>query len=212
MNIHWQAVFFDFDGVIAQSVEVKTAAFRTLFKGYGEKICSQIVQYHLENGGMPRSVKIRYYLTELLGQQPDEQETARLEKHFSDLVVDGVIQAPLMPGVLDTLTKLQALRIPAFVVSGTPHEEMNLVVEQKGLSQFFQEIHGSPRPKHTIVMDILKRLHLVPERCLFIGDAMADYRAAERAGTCFLGIVHAQAPVLFPKGTPLSETVTLNLP
>ena len=168
------------------------------------------MQYHLDNGGMPRSKKIRYYLTELLGQHPDERETARLGRRFSDLVVDGVIQAALVPGAMESLKILQTKNIPAFVVSGTPHEEMNLVVERKGLAPYFLEVHGSPRTKPVIVQDILERYALRATDCLFIGDALADYRAAEHTGIHFLGIVGSDAKNIFPEGTPISERVVLD--
>ncbi|WP_051309342.1 HAD family hydrolase [Desulfogranum japonicum] len=211
MSIQWQAVFFDFDGVIARSVAVKTRAFRQLFSQYGEDICHQVVQYHLDNGGMPRSEKIRYYLTELLGQHPDEQEIDRIGQQFSQLVVDEVIQAPFIPGAMESLTSLQQQKIPAFVVSGTPHAEMNLIVEQKGLAPYFQEVHGSPRAKHVIVSEILEKYSFQPTASLFIGDAMADYKAAQRTGIQFLGIVPPDADNIFPKETTTSEKVQLEI-
>ena len=35
MKNKWQAVFFDFDGVILDSVDVKTQAFAAMFRAYG---------------------------------------------------------------------------------------------------------------------------------------------------------------------------------
>jgi beta-phosphoglucomutase-like phosphatase (HAD superfamily) len=51
-----KAVLFDFDGVIVESVYVKTEAFRELFAGESEYL-SEILAFHLANGGMSRYTK-----------------------------------------------------------------------------------------------------------------------------------------------------------
>lgn len=211
-NPRWQAVFFDFDGVIADSVQVKTNAFTKMFRAYGQKVVDQVIAYHLANGGMPRYLKFEYYYKELLGKELNRAELERLGADFSALVVDGVIAAALIPGAEQSLQQLQQEKIPAFIVSGTPHDEMLTIAKQKRLDQYFLEIHGSPRNKTEILLDIIERRNYQPEKCLFIGDAVADYRAANAAGMHFLGITGAVSAVTFPKGTLLSPVVTTSLP
>ncbi|MEE9509964.1 MAG: HAD hydrolase-like protein [Candidatus Bathyarchaeia archaeon] len=53
----YQAFFFDFDGVLADSVEVKTRAFAKLFESYGPEIQARVVEHHRKNGGMTRKDK-----------------------------------------------------------------------------------------------------------------------------------------------------------
>ena len=52
-------IILDFDGVILESVSVKTEAFRTLFS-FVPKHVDEIVQFHIDNGGMSRFDKFRY--------------------------------------------------------------------------------------------------------------------------------------------------------
>jgi HAD superfamily hydrolase (TIGR01509 family) len=205
----WQAVFFDFDGVIAASTEVKVRAFATLFAPYGQEIQQAVIRYHLDNGGMPRHQKLRYCFETLAGVALDEASLRQAGERFSCLVFDEVVAAALLPGALDTLTRLREAAIPAFVVSGTPAEEMERIVERKGLAPFFLEVHGSPQPKPAIVFDILNRHGYRPDHCLFIGDALADLRASQATGLHFLGIVPAGQASLFPEGTRISSTVIL---
>ena len=56
-----KGVIFDFDGVIAESVQVKTDAFATLYEQYGEYIVTKVIEHHEANGGMSRFEKIRFY-------------------------------------------------------------------------------------------------------------------------------------------------------
>jgi HAD superfamily hydrolase (TIGR01509 family) len=205
----WQAVFFDFDGVIAASTGVKVRAFATLFAMYGPAVQEAVVRYHLDNGGMPRQQKIRHCFETLAGQPVDEQTLSRMGRSFSELVLDEVIAAPLIDGALPTLQQLQADATPAFVVSGTPHEEMQRIVEGKGLQPYFVEVHGSPRPKAEIIRELTARYHYIPDKCLFIGDALADYRAANETGLHFLGITPKGQHSIFPEGTPVAARVQL---
>ena len=210
-TLSWQAVFFDFDGVIADSVQVKTSAFATMFATYGKQVAQQVVAYHLANGGMPRFEKFIYYYKELLGMDIDQATLEQKGKEFSAMVMDGVITAELIPGALASLQQLQQLHIPAFVVSGTPHEEMETIINKKGLAPYFLEVHGSPRTKTLIVNEIISRQGFQPGQCLFIGDALADQTAAVNTGTAFLAIKRSESTVNFPDGTVLSTEVRLAL-
>ena len=204
-----QAVFFDFDGVIADSTSVKVRAFTTLFAEYGAAVQAAVVRYHLNNGGMPRHEKIRSCFATFAKRPLSEEELAQAGATFSSLVMEEVVAAPLIPGALETLQQLQRANIPAFVVSGTPADEMRLIVLRKGLTAYFKEVHGSPQAKPTIVEDILVRYEFTPHHCLFIGDALADYRAAMATGLHFLGIVPDGAPSIFPGNVPTSPVVSL---
>lgn len=204
---HWQAVFFDFDGVIADSTAVKVRAFATLFAPYGSVVQEAVVRYHLENGGMPRLEKIRHCHAAFAGTPIDEETLQRRGQAFAAMVRDEVIAAPYIDGALASLHVLQQRSTPCFVVSGTPEEEMRDIVVRKGLASFFREVHGSPRVKTEIVADILHRHRLTPGRCLFVGDALADYRAAQNNGLAFLGIVPHGQPSIFPETVTTSARV-----
>ncbi|MGD9948047.1 MAG: HAD family hydrolase [Desulfobulbus sp.] len=205
----WQAIFFDFDGVIADSTAVKMRAFSTLFAPYGPRVQEAVVRYHMENGGMPRRDKIRHCFTAFVGHPVDDETLKRQGQTFADMVRDEVIAAPYIDGALETLQFLLQSATPCFVVSGTPEEEMRDIVIRKGLTPYFLEVHGSPRVKTEIVADILQRHCLTPKRCLFIGDALADYQGAQNNGLAFLGIVPQGQPCIFPETVSTSASVQL---
>lgn len=199
-----QAVFFDFDGVIADSLAVKKEAFATLFAPWGKEVQAAAVRYHKANGGMPRHSKLRHCMEVLAGQETDEAELANLVQRFADLVFDAVVAAPLLPHVQETLQALQQARIPAFVVSGTPEEEMQTIVRRKKLSPYFQGVFGAPRHKSATVREVLSHSNFSPPCCLFIGDALADFKAARENSLAFLGIVPPGQPNIFPAEVTIS--------
>lgn len=206
--MNWQAVFFDFDGVIVDSAPIKTAAFAAMLRPYGETVEKAVVTYHLGHQGISRFDKFRYFYEHILHAVIDENRMKALGDEFSTLVLEAVINAPYLPGVMDTLVELQSLQIPAYIISGTPDEEMKYIVQCKDLSSLFKGVYGTPRKKDEIVGHLLETGDYVPSKCLFIGDSLTDYEAAEKHELCFLGIVMDGSDSPFPAGTWTSPRVT----
>jgi phosphoglycolate phosphatase-like HAD superfamily hydrolase len=146
-DMDFQTVFFDFDGVILDSVHVKTEAFAAMFSSYGPEVEKQVVAYHLANGGMSRFEKFTFYYQSLLKKTISPAEVISLSGKFSDLVLEKVIRAPFIDGALEVLEELKKTNIPAYVVSGTPDAEIKLIVKRIKLDSYFREVHGSPGTK-----------------------------------------------------------------
>jgi HAD superfamily hydrolase (TIGR01549 family) len=196
----WQAIIFDFDGVVVESGKIKTQAFAELYRSYGEDIVEKVVQFHTQNGGMSRYRKFRHFQQHFLNKPPlTETEEKQLDIRFSELVVEAVIAAEAVPGAIE-LIRQQAERIPLFVASGTPETELKIIVERRGLTPYFTAVHGAPALKKTIIAEILSRHALKPESVLMIGDAMADLEGAQANNTAFLGRVHPDDSNPFPAG------------
>lgn len=207
--IQWQAVFFDFDGVILDSVDVKTRAFARMFRPYGPEIERAVVEFHLAHGGVSRYEKFRHYYDQLLQQELTDARLEELGDEFAGLVVEEVLKAPFIEGALESLKFLKKQEVPAFVVSGTPQEEVRDIVKRRGLEDYFTEVHGAPRKKDEIIREITLKYGLDLSRCLFIGDAMTDYTAAMATGTAYLGIVPVNITSPFPDGTIISPYVSI---
>ncbi len=189
---------------------MKTAAFARLFSQYGPEVEREVVRYHMEHGGVSRYEKFRHYLENILGEPADDERLGELGRRFSQIVYEQVLQAPFMPGARETLASLHC-HVPLYVVSGTPEDELARIVEARGLTQFFEEVHGSPRRKPEIVADILRRKAYEPPRCLFVGDATTDFNAAQTLGMPFFGIVPQDADSPFPPDTVTTSRVDIRL-
>ncbi len=194
----WQAIIFDFDGVVVESGDIKTQAFADLYHPHGEAVAAAVVQYHRLHGGMSRYQKFRYFQQYLLGKPPltpgEEQE---LDQQFSARVVEAIIASQAVPGA-DEFIRQEAARIPLFVASGTPETELNDIVTRRGLAPYFTGVRGSPTSKQALIADILSTHALTPERVLMIGDALIDYQSAQLNGVAFLGRVRAGDDNPFP--------------
>jgi phosphoglycolate phosphatase-like HAD superfamily hydrolase len=192
----WQAFIFDFDGVLADSVEVKTDAFARLFAPYGAEVVTQVVAHHRKHGGMSRFEKFRIYHEEFLGKEISESEISALARRFSELVMDRVVAADEIAGASEFLEKYSE-RIPCFINSATPTPEVETIVERRGWGKHFKEVTGSPRTKTENLRYIVGKYHLSRNGCVFFGDAMSDYEAALACCMPFLGIATSErSPLL----------------
>ena len=195
----WQAIIFDFDGVVIESGKIKTQAFAELYRPYGEDIVARVVQFHNQNGGLSRYRKFHYFQQHYLNKPPlTAEEEKELDIHFSELVVEAVIAADTVPGAVE-LIRQQATRIPLFVASGTPESELKVIVERRSLTPYFTAVRGAPALKKTLIAEILSAHALKPESVLMIGDAIADLEGAQANGTAFLGRVYPGDPNPFPE-------------
>ncbi|MEM1156907.1 MAG: HAD hydrolase-like protein [Verrucomicrobiota bacterium] len=186
-----QAVVFDFDGVLAESNQVKNRAFEQLAAEYGVH-AKKMLEYHRQHQHAPRIEKFYYYATELFGYELDSdlwrQSVDRLGEQFSSLVKSGVIAVPEVRGVRALLTFLKEAGVYRYIASTTPHDELQEIVAERDLGSFFDGIYGNPpHSKRHVIKRVIQERELKPDDLLFIGDSMADYDAASAEAVPFWG-------------------------
>src|SRR3989338_6081547 len=98
MKVVIKAVIFHFDGVLVESVDIKTNAFALLFKPEGKDVVRKVVGYHLKHGGISRFEKFIYIYKAILKRRLADETFRRLCGRFAKLVVDEVVKAPYVKG------------------------------------------------------------------------------------------------------------------
>lgn len=177
-------IFFDFDGVILDSIECKTQSFEAMYLKYGREIASQVKSYHLENGGVSRFEKFKYWHEKHLGIKITKEQLEFLSNEFSAQVVDKVVSSNEIDGSIDFIKK-NYKNYRFWIITGTPTIEMKQIADKIGIRPYFIGIHGSPEKKKFWVDHLLKTFKLNPNETLFLGDAMTDYEAAKYGGLHF---------------------------
>ena len=180
----YKTVILDVDGVILESTNIKTEVFREMFSHEKDNV-DKIVQFHIENTGISRFDKFRYIYTTILKQPLSDEKFESLCNKFSEMVFDKVINAPFVKGA-EGFIQQYSTRLPLFVVSATPHEEVRLIMERKGLKRYFKDIYGSPKKKSEWIKYILKSNEWHSKDALFVGDTKEDYESAIRTGVGFI--------------------------
>ena len=181
-----KAIIFDYDGVISESVNVKTEAFAEMYSQYGKAIENKVVEHHLANGGMSRFEKFKIYHEKYLGQIINKSVIDELSKTFSNIVLQKVISAPYVKGAYEFLSK-NYQKFDFHISTGTPTAEIDTILIEKNIRHFFKKVYGSPEKKTSHVSKILREYNYQKNEVVFIGDAIADRDAARKNGIEFIG-------------------------
>jgi len=177
-------IFWDFDGVVKDSIEVKTQAFVKLFQPFGDTIAERVKNHHEAHGGMSRFEKLPLYL-QWAGKDPSESRVSDFCDQFGQLVLQGVIDASWVSGA-EAFLRTNPYQQTFVLVSATPQDELEKILSALDLARCFAEVFGAPARKQDAIRKILATRGLDPHDCLMIGDARADLDAAEANQVPFL--------------------------
>lgn len=180
-------VILDFDGVILESVDVKTDAFRKLFSFVPEHV-DEILRYHLENGGVSRFDKFYYIYSNILKTPLSDTQFTFLSQRFSEIVYNAVLLAPYVAGSKEFISECYR-KYPIHLVTATPEPEIRKIIFERHIDIYFKSVYGSPIAKTDAINDILTHEGLSPRDAVFIGDSKNDWQAGMNTGVRFIGRV-----------------------
>ena len=185
-------IIFDFDGVILDSIPVKTEAFRTLFKSFPQDIIDTFIAYHLENGGKSRYLKIKYFFNTLLDQEISQEEIIHYAHTYSTLTKKELSKEKYI--IQETLHFIQTQykHYHMHIASGADENDLKSICNHLDLNQYFISIHGSPTPKSDIIKNLLCTYHYHKEETILIGDSINDFDAAQHNNITFYGFNNMQ--------------------
>lgn len=202
-----QAMFFDFDGVILDSVEIKVEAFRDMYAQYGRSVVEAVERYQRLHGGVGRARKFEHFESDLLGQPATPDRIEALCDEYSRRVEEKVTACPWIAGARQFLEAWSA-RLPMYVISGTPEEELLRIARRRGVRGHFRIMRGSPTTKDDAIREFLTDGPYAPDRTVMIGDSLTDLEAARATDTRFIGVVPAGARSMFPDDVPIVPNLT----
>lgn len=169
-------IFWDFDGIIKDSVPAKAYAFEYLFSDCDEEVLGQIREHHLKFSGVSRFKKIPIYLN-FAGISSSDLIIKKYSEKFSSIVKDFVIDSPWVPGVIDYLESHHS-RQKFILVTATPKIEIDEILMELKISDFFIEVFGSPISKVNALALGIEKFKYELNETIMIGDSLCDYNAA----------------------------------
>lgn len=181
---HWQAIFWDFDGVLMNSNEIRDAGFSEVLNEFPKEQVDALLKFHRKNGGLSRYVKFRYFFENIRKEEIAEEGVTQWAQKFSEVMLKNLVNAELL--IAETLNFVKKNEnTPMHIVSGSDQKELRFLCTQLHIDQFFSSIHGSPTPKKELVRLILTQQGYAPENCILVGDSINDYEAAQDNGVAF---------------------------
>ena len=195
------AWFFDFDGVLLDTAIIKAQLFVDLLPGLTPTQAEATMDFCLAEGGMPRREKFIHIHRHLLNTPLTATRLEALVEKYTERVLSRVLKAPFLPGAMEAITSPNEGTL-RFVISGTPHDEINAICKHLKIRRHFERVVGSPNSKPNWIGKILNHHGLDSRQAVMIGDSLPDWQAAQDTGIAFLGIDAHDLEIL-----PASETV-----
>ncbi|MEN6576878.1 MAG: HAD-IA family hydrolase [Phycisphaerales bacterium] len=184
--MEYRCIIFDFDGVLAESNEIRFRGFVELFRDLPEDVMARFMDFVRANGGLSRYGKIRHLYENILRQPISDDWVTALAREYSRIVTAEIIRARSVEGSLEFLAEHRG-RFEFAIISGSDQEELRQVCRARGIDQYFRAILGSPKEKKENIAVLLSQEKWDPRTCLYVGDSQNDHDAAVEAGIDFIG-------------------------
>lgn len=181
-----QYFFWDFDGVIKYSVDVKGRCFKDMFPGVSDRLGARIMKHHLDNPGMSREFKLPLY-ADWAQQEGCQASNGKLLETYSAMVVEAVVRSPWVPGALSAL-KYFAIDRANILVTAAPQEEIQAILRRLLIHHMFDARYGYPTSKVNGITDYIESRGCSSDRCVFFGDSISDARAAMACNVDFVQV------------------------
>jgi len=188
INSQFNVIFWDFDGVILDSMKIKGDGFRELFKEYNKELLDKIEDYHYRNGGISRFEKIKYFYNQLLKQDITKEEIIELADKFAIIINKKLFDKNNLINETMEFIKNNFISYKFHIVSGAESNELNKLCQFFKIDKYFITIEGSPTKKDILIKNIIQKYKYNKKKCLMIGDSITDYKAAKKNGIKFFGV------------------------
>ena len=181
-----KVIALDFDGTLVVSNAIKDRAFETIFSNWPEHK-EAMLAWHWPRNTVDRREKFRYFVEEVLRETNNVNMIDELTERFSALTRQAIIDCPWVRGAPDFLDYFKD-KLPLYLVSATPQEELNEILANRGIADRFQQSYGAPLDKMAVLQAIMKSKQASPAEMLYIGDSPEDQQAAQNLTVHFIGV------------------------
>lgn len=174
-------IIFDYDGVIADTLTIKSDAFISTFSDVAlfNNDKDYISKYHFKNGGVSREKKIIHFMEYFGVPYSDYEFNERLNK-FKGELSNKLFSAKEIKGVWNFIDKMWRKGFVLYIASAAPEDELKSILEKQSKKAMFESIFGFPKKKSESIRSIM---HKHPEsKVLFFGDSVQDINAVKESG------------------------------
>ena len=190
MNIDkYRSIVFDCDGVVLNSNNIKTEAFRKAVSSFGDDAVDKLISYHLSNGGISRYKKFNYFLKSIVPNSVDQEGKLTLHQMlniYSYETEKGLLKAKITYGLHIMRNKMPHIRWS--IVSGGDQVQLRYIFKQRMIMDLFDGgIYGSPDDKNEIIKREINNKNIILP-ALSLGDSKLDHEVASSNGLDFIFI------------------------
>jgi beta-phosphoglucomutase len=185
-----RAIIWDLDGVIIDSSEQHRLSWQRLAAETGVSFTDDDFW---KTFGRNNSAIIPLFWGAQLSREQIDALADRKEVYFRELVRANL---HALPGALELMQEAHAAGLKQSLASSTPMENIRVISEKLGLSQWLDAVVSGDRlprgkPAPDIFLLAAERLGVAPAGCVVIEDAPAGVAAAKAAGMRCLAVTNS---------------------
>lgn len=206
-----KAIIFDFDGVILDSVHLKSSLFISCYQpGLKDEQINAILNYQALAGGVSRRIKFSYFEEKIFGRSNLNTRVDALCDKYQKELMDRYHFCEYLPGALEFL-EMSRQTMGLYLVSGTLQEDLEKIIADLNLNLYFRSIIGAPIEKTEAFSEILRENNLNSKDVIAIGDSLTEYEAAIETNIKFIGIEDDRNTSRFPRSVPVFPSLSVLL-
>lgn len=173
-------IILDFDGVIADTLEIKGDAFQEIYRRLinDKNLLKYIKNYHLKNGGITRYDKFHFFHKKILNKMISKNEIIKLSKLFDDLVNSKLKKIKASQNFINFLKICKKKKINLFISSAASKSNIHTFLESKKISSYFNEIFDQKSKKITHIKKIKSKYDANKFNTIYVGDSNSDIEAS----------------------------------
>ena len=180
---HYEAIIFDFDGTLADSMPFLEMIGVQIMMKYYEIPKEEATERYRTTTGLPYEHQIKMNFPE----NPHNEDAI---EEFEKLKIERIFEQELFHDSIETLDRIHRMGIKIFVSSSTFQPTIEEYFKKKDLSHYFTEIVGYHPgfEKGADHFNHIKNIHHISlDRVVFVGDSLKDYERS--LGFCdFIGL------------------------
>jgi HAD superfamily hydrolase (TIGR01509 family) len=188
-----EAVIFDLDGTLVDTVETRIRAWAEVFEEFGIPASRAQLAPLIGIDGRRLAREVAADAGVVLPPGGDETIDRRCGE-----IYEGLNRAPRpLPGARDLLTALDARGVRWAIATSSRREQVATSVDALQLPGEPQIVDGSSvehaKPEPDLLLLAARQLGAAPERCWYVGDSTWDMRAACAAGMVAVAVTAGAA-------------------
>lgn len=180
------AVLFDVDGTLVDSNYLHVHAWYRAFTDVGLRIEAWRIHRSI---GMDGST-----LVASLAESADDDTRARAKDLHSRYYKETASVLHRLPGARELLERVEARGLQVVLATSAPEDELSILREVLASDDLISAVTSSKdvdtaKPQPDIIQVALDRAGVDAAHAVFVGDAVWDVRACERAGVPTIGVL-----------------------
>jgi HAD superfamily hydrolase (TIGR01549 family) len=189
-----RAIIFDMDGTLIK-LTLPLEAMRRETKAY---FIEHGLPPHLldrADGINSSTIKAKeYFFSQGISNHEWDSMQKSVDDMLTQLELEVADETEIIDGVFDTINQIKLLGIKTAILTNNAREAVSVILERLQFSDLFEIIqtrHESPNPKPFPdgLVSISQKLGVELNEAVYVGDAIIDVVAANRAGIEFWGVL-----------------------